>query len=259
VSVFLVGGGVDSVETAGLFDPYLAELRAHAEGRERAPRLAIAVFDHEGSGDAYLPGYVEALRAAEPVDIVPVRVRRRQAVAPDAFADVDGITVGGGPTPEYLAGLVGCAGTIRAAVAAGAPYLGFSAGAMIAPDAALLGGYRVAGHEVCPQEWSEGLAEVMVRPGLGLVRFAVDVHAAQAGTLGRAVAVVESGATAAAVAIDEGTCLTVRGPDTAETYSVTGIGNAWFVTPGAAVDRSVTVTRRPMSAEPFPMAAATHV
>ena len=66
----------------------------------------------------------------------------------------------------------------------GRPYLGFSAGAMIAPERAIIGGYRVRGVEVCPEEASEGLGEVELREGLGLVPFAVDVHAAQAGTLG---------------------------------------------------------------------------
>ena len=45
----------------------------------------------------------------------------------------------------------------------------------------------VHGTEVCPEDCSEGLEEVEIRDGLGLVPFAVDVHAAQAGTLGRAV------------------------------------------------------------------------
>ena len=61
--------------------------------------------------------------------------------------------------------------------------MGFSAGAMVAPARAIVGGYRIRGTEVCPVEWSEGLEEVEIRDGLGLVPFAVDVHAAQAGTL----------------------------------------------------------------------------
>ncbi len=64
--------------------------------------------------------------------------------------------VGGGPAPGYHAGLIGCAPAIRAATDAGVPYVGFSAGAMIAGKQALLGGYRLAGREVCPREWVDG-------------------------------------------------------------------------------------------------------
>ena len=40
---------------------------------------------------------------------------------------------------------------------------------MIAPERAIIGGYRVRGVEVCPEESSEGLGEVELREGLGLV------------------------------------------------------------------------------------------
>ncbi len=136
--------------------------------------------------------------------------------------------VGGGPTPDYLAGLHGSAAAIRAAAAAGVPYLGFSAGAMIAPQRALVGGYRIRGIEVCSAECSEGLDELDVRDGLGLVPFAVDVHAAQAGTLSRAVGAVAEGLVDRAVAVDENTALVLRHADLAD-LEVIGTGNCWTI------------------------------
>ena len=156
---------------------------------------------------------------------------------------MDGIAVGGGPTPAYLAGLSRAGRAIRAAVSSGVPYLGFSAGAMIAPSNALLGGYQLAEHDVCPTEWSEGLDAITVRPGLGLVPFSVDVHTAQAGTLGRTIALVESGEAATAVGIDEDTCLMLSGPTASlEQCSVTGSGTVWILNSGRE-QGSVVVSR----------------
>ena len=124
------------------------------------------------------------------------------------FDDVDAIVVGGGPTPGYLDGLRPSAAAIRRGGRRRAlPYLGFSAGAMVAPERAIVGGYRIRGTEVCPEDASEGLEELEIRDGLGLVPFAVDVHAAQAGTLGRAVGAVAQGLVDRAVAVDENTAL----------------------------------------------------
>ena len=109
------------------------------------------------------------------------------------------------------------------------PYLGFSAGAMIAGETALLGGYRLGDREVCPQEWCEDLDDVTLSSGLGLVPFVVDVHAAQAGTIGRALAIVESGAAEMTAAIDEDTCLVVPVGAPASTGRVRGSGSVWLV------------------------------
>jgi cyanophycinase len=64
--------------------------------------------------------------------------------------------------------------------------------------------------------------------GLGLVPFAVDVHAAQAGTLGRAVAAVVHGMVDRAVAVDENTALVLPHADPAE-QRVIGANSCWLV------------------------------
>jgi cyanophycinase len=99
---------------------------------------------------------------------------------------------------------------------------------MIAPERAIVGGYRVRGVEVCPEDASEGLGEVELREGLGLVSFAVDVHAAQAGTLGRAVAAVVHGMVDKAVAVDENTALVLAHADPAE-QRVIGTNSCWLI------------------------------
>ena len=121
-------------------------------------------------------------------------------------------------------------------VGAGAPYLGFSAGAMVAAAEAIVGGYRWDGVAVCPEDASEDLDALTLRPGLGLVPGAVEVHTVQDGTLGRAVAAVASGAAASAVALDEDTSVEI-GPD--GVAHVHGTGQAWWVSPG---ESGATVT-----------------
>ena len=227
MSIILVGGGPDTVTTPVVFDRFVKDIR-NRTGGSRPARIAVVLFDREGSSEYFLPAYLEPLHSRTPCELTPVLLRDNEPADPGAFDDVDGIVVGGGPTPDYLDGLRGSAAAIRAAVAAGVPYLGFSAGAMIAPRRALVGGYRILGVEVCSEECSEGLDELEVRDGLGLVPFAVDVHTAQAGTLSRAVAAVAEGLVDRAVAVDENTALVLRHADL-EDLEVIGTGNCWSI------------------------------
>ena len=228
MTVHLVGGGVDSIHTPGLLDPFLVELTRRGEGR--CPRLAVVLVDVDGSGKRFLPDYVEALGGGAGFDVVPVFLRHGSAVDSGVFDEVDGIVVAGGPVPAYLAGLGGAAGVVRERVGSGVPYLGFSAGAMVAAAAAIAGGYRLEGMDVCPEDWSEGLDAVTLRPGIGLAPFTVDVHGAQAGTLGRAVALVEAGQVGTAVVVDEDTCLSFAEPgQPPEQGDITGSGSVWTV------------------------------
>jgi cyanophycinase len=110
-------------------------------------------------------------------------------------------------------------------VAGNRPYAGFSAGAAVAAERAVVGGWLHDGVAVCPEDAAEDLAELAVVAGLGLVPFAVDVHCSTWGTLSRLVTAVRTGAAAAGIAIDEDTAVTVRG----DTVSVAGLGSAFRV------------------------------
>ena len=241
MSVFLVGGGPETV-VPGLLAPLLAEVRAGAERGGRRPRVLLVVAGTRRSAGRFLPAYLHALDAGRDVEVEPVFLAPGRALDPAVLGGADGVVVGGGPTPAYRDALVGAAAHLQALTRAGVPYLGFSAGAMITPDAALVGGHLLAGRSVCPEEWSEERGELTVQPGLGLVGFPVDVHAAQAGTLGRVVALVASGGAPLAVAIDEDTCLVVAGPDADPGDGVvSGTGAVWVV---RGSGDAVQVTRR---------------
>jgi cyanophycinase len=220
------------MQAATVYEPFIDELEQRSAARNRVPRVAVVLFDHDGSGARNLTTYVDPIQRRIACLITAIYLRPNETAAANVFDDVDGIVVGGGPTPEYLEGLRGAAAEISQAVAAGVPYIGFSAGAMIAPASALIGGYRVNGREVCSEGCSEGLRELTFRPGLGLVPFAVDVHTAQAGTLSRAVAAVDHNFVDVAVAIDEETALVVDLADYGTT-KVVGAGNCWMINKAA--------------------------
>jgi cyanophycinase len=230
MSVHLVGGGRDAASTSAAFEPFVAEALAGAGEGGGVIALLLVL---EPDDDTSVARFRDALVAAgAPPDAVRVVVVVEGEVFDDGAVDgVHGIAVGGGLTPAYLDALRPVAEPIRRAVETGVPYLGFSAGAAVASVRALVGGYRSGGVPVAPEDAAEELDEVTVRTGLGLVDFAVDVHAAQWGTVGRLVAAVDAGLVECGVAIDEHTVLTGS--------VVRGAGRVWRV---EADDRGVTVT-----------------
>lgn len=227
MSIFLAGAGPDPLAFPDVFDRFAGEVSRKASTASSA-RVAVVVHDRAGSPAGRLAEYVEPLRARLPFELVPVLLGEVRTADPALFTCVDAVVVGGGLTPAYLAGLHPAITALARIVAGGASYLGFSAGAMVAPGRALIGGYRVEGTEVCGEECSEGLDALDIRDGLGLAPFAVDVHAAQAGTLGRAIGAVAAGLVERAVAIDEQTAIILPAAGSEE-FEVIGSGNCWDV------------------------------
>jgi cyanophycinase len=230
VSIHLVGGGWavenDTTDTdAAVYGPFLAEaaLRATAAGRTD-PRIAIIAV-RGGDGAEHAAQLVAALETAGPLEPAITVLAPGDVATLPAVADVDGIVIGGGLTPAYLSAVAPIAGEIRRQVAAGIPYLGYSAGAMIAAERALLGGWRIGGVPVSPQSASEDLDEITIENGIGLLDVTVDVHVAQWGTLSRMVSATEAGLIRGGLAVDEGTVLIVG----EGTLGVAGAGSVWTV------------------------------
>jgi cyanophycinase len=202
VRTFLIGGGIGSVAA---HRPFVA-----AAG---GPVVAF-VLD---SGETTDPDrWVHTLTAAGAPMATAVVVSPARPPRPDDLAGAAGAYVAGGLTPAYRDVLVDCdTGWLDAARQAGLVYGGFSAGAAIAPARALVGGWRaqVGGREmeVCHEDCAEDLDPVTVLPGLGLVAFPVDVHAAQWGTLNRLVHGLALAGSDEGWAIDEHTVLDVDG------------------------------------------------
>ena len=236
MAIYLVGGGPESCPTPDLLDGFRDEVAA------RGGPLVVVMVEREAVLEEFLPRYTPL--AADGVEVRPVVIGADAAVDPASFEGAGGIVVAGGPTPRYHAGLHDHANTVRDVVAAGTPYAGFSAGAMIAGETGLLGGHLVGALEVVHEDCSEGLSQIALEPGLGLVPFTSDVHAAQAGTLSRAVAIVDNGLVPRSVAIDEDTVLVVD-----DGLRVLGTGSVWF---SEADSGSVRLTRRSAGAVALP-------
>jgi cyanophycinase len=210
-AVFLIGGGREDAQVRASHSPFVA---ACAGG----PIVAFALEDPER--------WEGALRLACAAD---VRCLLEPPSAED-LAGAAGIFVGGGSTPGYREVLDGWRAPPDL------PFAGFSAGAAVAATRAIVGGWRFGGRDVCAEEAGEDLDELAVRDGLGLVPFAVDVHATQWGTLTRLVHAVGAGLVDEGWAIDEGTVLVVDGG----AVWAHGLGSAYRVAPrGGGVAVSV--------------------
>jgi cyanophycinase len=213
---FLIGGGREPEQVLPAHRPFVA---ACAGG----PIACLIADEGEGvDADRWRTTLVDA--GAEDHDVRVVVLSAQRPIADEDVAGAAGIYVAGGLTPLYLEVLAGWHPP------AGVPYAGFSAGAAIAARDAVIGGWRTTdGRPVCPEESGEDLEVVTVRSGLGLVDHAVDVHAAQWGTLGRLVHAVQCGLVSEGWALDEGAVL-IDG-------EVHGPGAAWHVARDGRVRR----------------------
>jgi cyanophycinase len=231
--VFLIGGGADA-----------ATVRASHAGFVRAAGggpIAVLILDEGAETDP--DRWSGALALAGARDVREIVFSRARPPRPGDLDGAAGVFVAGGWTPGYHDALVD-AGT--GWLPPDIPYAGFSAGAAIAAGRAILGGWRLRGRAVCAAEASEDLDELTVAPGLGLVPFAVDVHATQWGTLTRLVHAVAAGLVDEGWAVDEATALVVDGggPPRAE-----GAGTAYRV---ARDGERLSVTVAAASSAPVP-------
>ncbi|WP_406455344.1 hypothetical protein OH768_19570 [Streptomyces sp. NBC_01622] len=225
-STFLIGGGWD---TPAVHAPFL---RAAAASAGAVPRVGCVIVDEgEGEGDRQFARYDAALRAAADCTPVPSLVPIGERYDIRAASDVDGLLVCGGLTPAYQDAFAGCLDLLPGLLAERRiPYAGFSAGAALAARSAVVGGWLLDGVPVCPEDTAEDLEEIAVRPGFGLVPFAVDAHAAQWGTLPRLIAAVTRHRLPHGVAVDENTLVEVAADGRAR---VSGLGRAHSVRPSA--------------------------
>lgn len=227
MSVHLVGGGWTPGGDPEVTATFLAEASVRAAGSGRmVPRVALLIVVDGGTpSEEFRVGYGESLRAVAACEPVVTVIASGETFDAAVLTGIDALVVGGGVPFAYLEAVDPLVEEIRLLVADGLPYLGFSAGAMIAADRAVIGGWRINGIAVCPQAASQRIDEVTVVEGLGLVDLAVDVHAAQWGVLSRLVAATEAGLVDGGVAIDELTALVVSD----DGFAVFGDGSVWQV------------------------------
>lgn len=229
MSVHLIGGGATTVADAALYAPFVAEVAQRAGHAGRAqPRIAVISLHPEAEEKAAELGELLAEAVTGPaIEMHLTAGRPGEPIGLDAIADVDGIAVGGGVVEDVRAGLESVFGELRRLVADGVPYLGVSAGAMIAAEGSFGGGSRIGGVVVSPEDPDYPGEELEIEAGIGLVDVAIEVHVAQRGMLSRLVAAVESGLVAGGLGLDERTALIVGDGG----LRVEGEGSVWRVLP----------------------------
>jgi cyanophycinase len=227
VSIHLVGGGFTEDYDGAVFRPFIAEAATRAAGAGRmVPRIAIVLVGYaEDEAPAIAERYRAQFRRAASCEPLVTSVPEGALLDSAVLSDIDGLVIGGGLAPAYFDAVTPASDEIRLLVGDGLPYLGFSAGAMIAADAAIIGGWRIDGVAVASEEVGEDLDEITVAAGLALVDVSIDVHAAQWGTLTRLIAATEAGLVDGGIAIDEFTVLIVDD----DGFRVEGTGNVWQV------------------------------
>ncbi|MDO9397657.1 MAG: peptidase S51 [Herbiconiux sp.] len=228
VSIHLIGGGWPVEDDGAAYRLFFDEIAAHAEaaGRLEGARLPI-VLVRDGDAPEKYAEIVAAFEHLGKIEPVPVLAPENAPIEPGVFAEADGIVVWGGLTPAYRTSLEPAFVELRRLVASGVPYLGFSAGAAITAEQAIVGGWKIDTVEIGSEDASEDLEQLTVAPGIGLIDLAVDVHAAQWGSVSRLIAATEAGLVDGGVAIDEHTGLVIgEGP-----LQVVGRGSVWKVTP----------------------------
>jgi cyanophycinase len=226
--VFLIGGGRDD-------DAVRASHAGFVRAAGGGPIVALVLDEGDDTDPERWTGALRLAGAAEARALVVSPDRPPRATD---LAGATGVFVAGGWTPGYQEALVGAGADW---LPRDLPYAGYSAGAAIAATDAIVGGFRREdGRAVGAEGAGEDLEALTVRPGLGLVPFAVDVHATQWGTLTRLVHAVDAGLVDEGWAIDEGTALVVRD---AAAPRVEGLGSAYRVARDGPDTLTVTVVR----------------
>lgn len=229
VPTFLIGGGWDASGFVHTYGRFLQVATRHAERQ-----IAIVVAAEPGVEPAerfrQTRSVFESVGAA-PEDFFSLFVADDAPLTLEALASHQptGIFVCGGLTPAYQRALCRNLAWIDYLHDLQIPYAGFSAGAAIAATTAIVGGWQRQVDQrkivIADEQISEDETLIDVRVGLGLVPFAVDVHASQWGTLTRLLHSVDQGAVASGWAIDEETMLEVD----ARGIRVHGLGHAYRV------------------------------
>ena len=227
MSIHLIGGGRAEQYDGEVYRVLIEEATARAAtiGRD-IPRIGVLLVGGGDDAQYHARAYRDELQRAAACEPVITSIDEGDAATSALLTDIDALLVGGGHTPSYLEAVLPIVDEIRLLVSDGLPYAGFSAGAMIAADRSIIGGWQIGGVPVCPEETSEDLDEVTVVEGLGLIDLAVDVHAVQWGTLSRLIAATEAGLVDGGVAIDEFTVLIIGDGE----LRVEGSGSVWKVT-----------------------------
>lgn len=228
IPVFLIGGGWNA---ENFHETYNRFFSSAAKNGER--RIAIVAEEPDADSHAQFLRFFEAfekvgLTSDEAFEIIVSKENFLAREKLDAIKPT-GIFVCGGLTPAYFDALCVDKKWLEYLFENEIPYCGFSAGAAIASNKAIIGGWQREIEnklvQIADENAGEDLDLLDVRNGLGLVDFSIDVHATQWGTLSRLVHAVDSGVCGEGLAIDENTMIEFADGK----IKVSGAGNVYRI------------------------------
>jgi cyanophycinase len=230
IPVFLIGGGW----RAETFPDTYARFLQAATRVDGERRIAIIVAE-EPDADSHAQ-FLRFFKAFETVGLdsneaFEIIVSAENFLTKETLAEIKptGVFVCGGLTPAYYNALCFEKNWLEYLIENKIPYGGFSAGASVAAENAIIGGWRREVKnkivQIADENAGEDLDLLDVRKGRGLVNFAVDVHATQWGTLSRLIHMIDAEFANEGWAIDENTMLEI-GENKIEIF---GAGNAYRV------------------------------
>lgn len=230
IPVFLIGGGWRAETFSQTYGRFL-----EAATRNAKRRIAIVVAEETGSNaEEQFLRFRGAFAAVglNPADAAGLIVSADEPLTAEKLiaAQPTGIFVCGGLTPTYYDALCRRDKSWLDYLSENKiPYCGFSAGASVAAERAIIGGWRRKINnrivEAANENAGEDLDFLDVRAGLGLVPFAIDVHATQWGTLSRFIHAIDANLISRGWAIDENTMLEIIEGE----GKIYGAGNAYCV------------------------------
>lgn len=210
----MLSGGGEAAANRDALDLFLSLVGERA-GSQRPPRVASVVaaaeprWQTDETRAALRDDSASQVVSVEAIAFADGTGRIREPLDPEPLLTADGIFIGDGDPAALLAALEPVAVDIRRLISEGTPFFGLGAGAVVAAEAALVGGFEIGGVAVAPGLTTDGDSEVRFAAGLGLVDLPVVAAAAQLGRVGLAIACCEADLAAGMLAIDEGTTLVV--------------------------------------------------
>lgn len=228
IPLYLIGGGWNEETFSNTYGRFMSSA-TRKDGR----KIAIIVAEEEGDSYGQFLRFYRVFESIglDETEAASLIVSKENPLAKEKLDKIKptGVFVCGGLTPAYYEALCVDRSWLEYLFENEIPYCGFSAGSSITSAMAIIGGWRRRINnrivEIADENASEDLDLLDVRNGLGLVNFAVDVHASQWGTFSRLAHVIDAKLAEEGWAIDENTLLEVLDGE----VKIFGEGNAYRI------------------------------
>ncbi len=227
--VFLIGGGWRPEAFKYTYGPFIEAAKQRGKGN-----IVLVIVAEDGTtreeANARFRSPFESLSVAAH-EIVTIYVSKSRPLTRETLVSAEpaGVFVCGGATPLYQELLCADKAWLGYVQEMRLPYGGFSAGAAITAERAIVGGWALCQNgnktPIIDREVAEDLECISVRDGLGLVPFSIDVHCGQWGTITRLIHAVNEGLVEIGWGIDEDTMLQLD----RDTATVHGLGQVYRV------------------------------